>query len=306
MTKRPIRSIACLGEVMIELIAGDDGAARIGVAGDTYNTAVYLARALRGTDMRICYVTALGTDPYSERITEAIAAHDLSTDHIERRAGAMPGLYAIDTDDQGERSFSYWRSASAARSLFSAPCDVKLSVLNTFDLVYLSGISLAILPGAVRAQLLAWAEEFTAQGGTLAYDSNHRPRLWEDVQTAREVNAAMWARADICLPSVDDEMDLFGDPDEAQTRERLARMGATRGALKRGAEGPLNLASQTAVQDLPQVTDVVDSTAAGDSFNAGFLAAHAMGETDEAAMRAGHLLAAKVIQHPGAIIPETA
>ncbi len=302
--KRPIRSIACVGEVMIELIADEGGGAQLGVAGDTYNSAVYIARALRGTDITTSYVTALGVDPYSDRIVTALTSHGLDAGCIERREGIMPGLYAIDTDDAGERSFSYWRSASAARTLFSEPCEITLDRLDGFDLVLLSGISMAILPPEIRQRIFDWAERFTAAGGTLAYDSNHRPRLWEDVGTARAVNDAMWARADIALPSVDDEMALYGDADASAVVARLKGLGVSRGALKRGGDGPLDLATGATPQALPQVGKVVDSTAAGDSFNAGFLAAVAQGSSDLDAARAGHVLAAKVICHRGAIIPE--
>ncbi len=303
-TKRPIKRIACVGEVMIELVARPDGSAMLGVAGDTYNTAVYLARALRGTDVTVSYVTALGTDPYSDRIFDALSGHGLDTSFIERRPEMMPGLYAIDTDDAGERSFSYWRSASAARSLFSEPCDVSLERLQDVDLIVTSGITLAILPPEVRDRLCRFLDGFRADGGTVAYDSNYRPRLWESVAVARQVNRDMWQRADIALPSVDDEQALFGDNAEEAVLTRLSDLGVTFGALKRGAEGPLDLQTHQPPDETPQAVKVVDSTAAGDSFNAGYLAGIVGGAHARDAMAEGHRLAAKVIGHRGAIIPE--
>ncbi|NRB20584.1 MAG: sugar kinase [Rhodobacteraceae bacterium] len=299
-----MKRIACVGEVMLELVTGANSSATLGVAGDTYNTAVYMARSLRGSGVSVSYVTALGTDPYSEQILNEIRIHGLGTECIERREDAIPGLYAIKTDDAGERSFSYWRSASAARTLFSAPCDIDLARLNDFDLILLSGISMAILPQAIREQLMAWLDTFKTAGGTFAYDSNHRPRLWDNMAEARRVNDAMWARADIALPSVDDEMELYGDTSAKAVVTRLRALGCTQGALKRGSAGPLGLSNSTELASLPTVDKVVDSTAAGDSFNAGFLAATALGETEDEAMFAGHKLASKVITMRGAIIPE--
>lgn len=299
-----IRRIACIGEVMIELVAAADGSAQLGVAGDTYNTAVYLVRALRGTEATVAYVTALGDDPYSARIRAALGAHGLDQRLIETRPGAMPGLYAIDTDDQGERSFSYWRSASAARTLFSAPGTIGLEDLGGFDLVYLSGISVAILPPEVRERLLDWIDGYRAAGGRLAYDSNHRPRLWEDAATARAVTEALWRRTDIALPSADDEMALFGDAAPEDVARRLAGWGVTMGALKRGAAGPLDLSGAGhSVAPGPPVR-IVDTTAAGDSFNAGYLAALIRGEGQARALEAGHRLAGRVIGARGAILPE--
>ncbi|MCG7521439.1 sugar kinase [Ruegeria sp. Ofav3-42] len=304
LPKRPLHRIACLGEVMIELIAGPDNTASLGVAGDTYNTAVYLSRCLRDSAHEISYVTALGSDPYSDRIVSEMRSHGIDASFVERRENQMPGLYAIETDAEGERSFHYWRSAAAARSLFQSPCKVTLESLHRFDLVNLSGISMAILPQTVRDQIIGWVDVFRENGGTIAYDSNYRPRLWESVHAARQINDAMWARADIALPSADDEMSLYGEASAEEVVNRLRTAGVTRGALKQGADGPMDLFSGDTLFQTEPVAKVVDSTAAGDSFNAGYLAALARGESSLEAVRAGHELAAQVIQHPGAIVTE--
>ena len=306
ITKRPINRIACIGEVMIELIAGQDGSAQLGVAGDTFNTAVYLKRELSEEDATVSYVTALGSDPYSDRIFKALETHNLDTSFVERRDGAMPGLYAIDTDDAGERSFSYWRSASAARTLFTAPCEITLERLEDFDLVFFSGISLAILPPDVRANLASAIDAFRARGGTFAYDSNHRSRLWESRDIAMKCNAEMWRRADIALPSVDDEMELYGDADRLSVRSRLAGYGTTSGAMKCGADGPMDLETGELMSPEGDPIKVIDSTSAGDSFNAAYLAAIVRGESSREAALAGHRLASRVVQHRGAIIPKGA
>lgn len=304
--KRPIRRIACLGEVMVELVTEDGRNAALNVAGDTYNCAVYLARLLAGQGVSVSYVTALGQDRFSDRILEEMAAHGIRADHVERRADKVPGLYAIETDAAGERSFTYWRSDSAARTLFAEPARVGLAALEGFDLIVLSAISLAILPDARRRALIAALGRFRAGGGTVAYDSNHRPRLWEDAETARDVNRAMWRETDIALPSADDEAALFGETDAAAILARLRGWGLRAGALKRGADGPLPIDPAIAPPRCAPVARVVDSTAAGDSFNAGFLAALVGGADPATAMAQGHALAGRVIAHRGAIIPAAA
>ena len=149
-----------------------------------------------------------------------------------------------------------------------------------------------------------WAKGFKARGGTLVYDSNHRPRLWEDEASARRIAAEMWALADIALPSVDDEMLLFGDRTHADVLVRLTGLGVKKGALKCGAAGPVNLSNGQRLSGLSGPVRVVDSTAAGDSFNAGYLGAMVLGESEDRAIRAGHELAVKVIATKGAILPE--
>lgn len=297
-----VQRVATIGEVMIELSPAGDDMAQVGVAGDTYNTGVYLARLLKGR-ADVSYVTALGDDSFSDQILAHMEMHDLKTAHVERRTGGTPGLYAISVTPEGERSFTYWRSQSAARSIFIEPCKVGVAAINDFDLILLTGITMAILPPETRARVMQAIDTYRANGGLVAYDSNYRPKLWEDVETARQVNMDMWARTDIALPSVDDEIELFGDVQETAVLERVRGAGAALGALKRGANGPLGFYGEGEHNAYSSASKVVDTTAAGDSFNAGLLAALIQSEDMSGALLAGHTLAAHVVQHKGAIVP---
>lgn len=294
--------IACIGEVMIELVDQGQNGAHLGVAGDTYNTAVYLAQLLDPAKFDVSYVTALGSDLYSDRIIKEMKWHNLDTSFVERRGDKMPGLYAINTDDNGERSFAYWRSNSAARTLFSDPNKMSFDVLNTFDVILLSGISIAILPSDVRNKLRERLAEFRQGGGTVAFDSNYRSALWESKETARNATEAFWRCTDIALPSIDDETTIFGDHSEEETLQRFAEYGCREGALKRGADGPRPISGQHLMVTYSEATEIVDTTAAGDSFNAGYIAAKLTGEDTNIALQQAHDLACKVIGRPGAIV----
>ncbi len=283
--------VACVGEAMIEL-SMNDSAAQVGVAGDTLNTAIYMHRA--APDLAVDYVTRLGDDPFSDRIAAFIAQQGIGCDAIARGKGQSPGLYAITVAEDGERSFTYWRDSAAARDLFAGD---DFAVLEGYDVIYLSGISLAILPQAVRRALVDWLQTSKA---TVVYDSNYRPRLWDSVDHARSITRAMWARADIALPSIDDEMALF-DETAQQVENRFAGFQG-RGALKRGAAGPMSIGSDVR-QSYSPAPSVIDSTAAGDSFNGAYLASVLSGADQATALMAGHCMAARVVGHRGAIIP---
>ena len=295
--------IACIGEVMIELSLQTAETAQIGIAGDTYNTAVYLAHLLKAR-AEVHYVTVLGQDAFSDRILAHMQTHGIAQDCVARHPTKTPGLYAIETDDQGERRFIYWRSDSAARTLFGPECTIDLNILSQFDLVYVSGISLAILPPALRYALLEALIYYKARGGVVAYDSNHRPKLWESPEIARETNAVMWDFATLALPSVDDEMALFGDPTEMAVIYRFAGWHWDGIAIKRGMRGPVSpKLDPEAHPDFPPAARVTDTTAAGDSFNGGYLAAFLAGKGEAERLADGHALAARVVGAPGAILP---
>ena len=294
----PLR-IACIGEAMIELSFRGPGPSepRIAYAGDTLNTAIYLQRAL-GAAGRVSYVTALGTDPFSDAALAFMATEGIDTARIARDPARLPGLYAITTDAAGERSFHYWRDASAARQLFQGPDG--FAALDGFDLIYLSAITLAILPPAVRGALADRLAALRATGTRIAFDSNWRPRLWPSAAEGRAWIARFWRLTDIGLPSVDDEQALFGETEEAATLARLRGYGLGDGALKRGPRGPMALDPAVAPGHYPPAVQVVDTTAAGDSFNAGFLAARLTGQATQAALAAGHALAREVVGFRGA------
>lgn len=294
--------VACIGECMVELTLPREkgGETRVGFAGDTFNVAVYLARS--APEIAVSYVTAVGTDQLSEGMVAAFAGEGLDTSLVERRADRAPGLYAISVDAKGERSFTYWRENSAARTLFVPPAEVTPARLAGYDLVYLSGITVAVLRPEGRQALLDFLPGYRAAGGRVAFDSNYRPRLWPGRDEARAALAAFWRLTDVALPSIDDEIALWGG-EAGDVIDRLRGFGVHAGALKRGAEGPVPIGPCGPLPPFPAAARVVDTTAAGDSFNGAYLAAMLRGEEEAACLAAGHAMAAEVIGHPGAIIP---
>ncbi len=297
--------IASIGECMIELRHRSPSELHLAFGGDTLNFAVYFARLTREQGVRVDYVTALGDDPYSDAMLATWQAEELGTGLVARLPRRLPGLYTIRTDARGERSFTYWRSASAAREMLQDDrAERLLAELSGYDLLYLSGVTLSILDDGQRQTLMRIADAVRERGGRVAFDSNYRPVGWPDPASARTVFDEMLTRSDIALPTLDDDQLLFGVADGRQSADRLHHLGVAEVAVKRGAAGCF-LSSAVFTGEVPPipVAEVVDSTAAGDSFNAGYLAARLFGAEPEAAARLGGALAARVIAHPGAIIP---
>jgi len=198
-------TIACIGEAMVELSINQQSDITLGFAGDTLNTAIYLKRLLSDS-VELSYCTVLGREPLSVKLEEFIRSESLNTDYIRHSEDKTVGLYAIATDADGERSFSYWRNDSAARTMFQMHQSLDFRLLDNFDVLYLSAISLAILPASVRAALHDYIVELRKSKNTLfVFDSNYRPALWESQEVAQNCVAKFWSITDIALPSVDDE-----------------------------------------------------------------------------------------------------
>lgn len=296
--------VAAIGECMMEFRRGDDGRYDLAYGGDTFNTAVYLRRL----GIPVDYVTALGGDAFSDDIIDLCRNEGVGTAHIARVPNRLPGLYLITTDAAGERTFFYWRDRSPAREIFelAAVSDV-VDALRRYDLIYLSGITLSLYSERGLTILFSALDRARALGGRVAFDGNYRPTGWPDAAAARAVFDAMVGRVDIILPTFDDERLLYRDPDAERCARRYRDSGVAEVVVKDGSRGCLvAVAGETRLVGVETVVGPVDTTAAGDSFNAGYLAARLGGAPPEAAARVGHRLAGAVIQHPGAIIPPDA
>nr|WP_210282204.1 sugar kinase [Mesorhizobium sp. RMAD-H1] len=297
---RNVSGFASIGECMIELsgAAGDNW--RMGFAGDTFNT-IWYVRALSASDYPVDYVSAFGDDPFSQKQRDFLAKNGIGIANSPVISGARPGLYAI-TLDGAERSFTYWRSDAAARRLASDR-EALAASLNGRDIVYFSGITLAILSPNDRSTLLEAIAAARENGSRIAFDPNYRPRLWENVGTARAVIGDAMRLADIALPTFPDEKDLFGDASPAATAARIAALGVKEIVVKDGT-GPALVTAQGLEESVPALTaNAVDTTGAGDSFNGAYLSARLQGLAPADAARRAHCVAARVVEFHGALAP---
>jgi 2-dehydro-3-deoxygluconokinase len=292
----------CVGEVLIELARGADGKFALSSGGDTFNTAVYLARA--GVD--VAFATALGDDPYSDSIMALATAEGVSGHLVVRVPGRLPGLCLVENGPGGERSFRYWREGAPARDLFELSDWMRIAQsLMSARIVYFSGITLSLYSNNGLGRFLALLEAARQQGAKVVFDGNFRPRGWKgDLARTRTVFIEALKRVDIALPTFDDEAVLWGDPSPETTVARLQAFGIGEIVVKNGPNSAL-VASGGAQEfvPVPEVMVPVDATAAGDGFNAGYLAARLAGTDPAQAASAAHRLAGDVIRHQGAFVP---
>jgi 2-dehydro-3-deoxygluconokinase len=297
--------VFCVGEAVIELARGADGMFAPSCGGDAFNTAVYLARA----GIETAFVTALGDDPYSDGVLALAAAEGVAANLILRVPGRLPALCLIDSGPSGERQMRYWREGAPVRDLFELPDWMRIAEsLTAARLIYFSGITLSLFSTQGLGRFFAVLEVARQQGAKVAFDGNFRPRGWKgDLQRTRTVFMEALKRADIALPAFDDEAVLWGDPSPESTVARLQAFGIGEIVIKNGPNSAL-VASGRGQEfvPVPEVVVPVDATAAGDGFNAGYLAARLSGSDAAQAARAAHRLAGTVIRHPGALAPRTA
>lgn len=297
------KRVALIGECMVEMSGTLLGEMRQGFGGDTLNTAVYLKRLLH-EQVDVSFITAMGNDSLSSAIISEWQKEGIDTGLVLKDKERLPGLYMVETAPNGERTFHYWRDRSAAKFLvqhkkFSAVTQV----LDSFDQIVVSGISLAILSPRDRETLIAVLSIAKQKGTKIVFDGNYRPSLWSSVGVAKSCYERLYTLADYALLTLDDELALWKDENEQAALTRLKQYDLCELVLKLGAEG-CTVRTQGAVHRVPAicVQNVVDTTAAGDSFNAGYLAARLIDRLPLEACEVGNSVASQVIQHRGAIV----
>ena len=288
--------IVGVGEAMVEFAPVEAGLYARAYAGDTLNTCWYLAKL--GQPAR--YLTRVGADKLSDGFVAFLEQSGIDAGAVQRDAERTMGLYLIELDG-AERRFLYWREASAARRLADDSQALDAGLAGA-DLIHVSGITLAIIGGQGRRNLAAALARSRAKGAKVSFDPNLRRRLWSDEASARAAQAEFYAVTDIALPSFDDEAALWGDASPAATAARLASLGVREIVVKNGA----GAAFVDGVEVAAALVAARDTTGAGDSFNAGYLAARLAGRAPAEACGFAHALAGEVVRWPGALAPAEA
>lgn len=294
--------LAAVGECMLELRGSGGNGLALGYGGDVFNTALYASRL----GLEVSFLSAVGDDYYSRWLIKRWRADGVDCAHVREIAGATPALYIIRTDAEGERSFTYWRSASPFRHWLDEGGYVEAlaGVLSGFDAVFFSGITLAMLDDTAKQSWLDRVEAFRSDGGLVAFDPNYRPVLWSDSGEAGFWIDQAYARADVILPSIEDVSNIRGQTEPDALLASLAALPATEIVIKRGTSTCVVFHNGRRIDiSIREAPNATDTTAAGDSFNAGYLQARLTGQPPRQAAQRGADLAAKVVQHPGAIIP---
>jgi len=297
-----MQKVVLFGECMLELRQAKDGIMKQSFAGDTFNTAVYMKRIFAQQD--IAFMTAVGQDTISQQMVSACRSENLNDQHIFAKSDRNPGIYLVQTDEQGERSFLYWRDSSAAKQVMQYVDQAAIDELCKADLFFFSGISIAILEPQDRDAFWAMLGQLKEAGVKIGFDPNYRLRLWNSADEAKAEFAKAYAASDIMMPGVDDFKQLY----DIETLEDILvfcqPFEIAELVLKNGPQSVYcQLHGQLTHVPITPVTHVVDTTSAGDSFNGVYLGARLAGLNITSSVELAAASAAIVIQHPGAIAP---
>ena len=271
----------------------------INFGGDTYNSAVYFSR-LTNDKTNTFYSTALGKDNFSKKMISRFKNENIKCDYIRTDGENPPGLYSIEINEKGERSFSYWRDQSPSKYIFLGSKGKKLvKDINNADVFYYTGISAGILDEKQRKDLINIGSSAIICG----FDFNYRSQLHYNKKVSQLLFNEINNRVDIHFVSFDDARELFKIKNPLEIFEIINEKKNL--ILIRYKNSIIFKNKQ---QEIKTVTvphgEVVDTTAAGDAFNGSFLAIMNNNKNVpvEENILISHSVTREVIKHRGAII----
>jgi 2-dehydro-3-deoxygluconokinase len=296
-------SLLCIGEGMLELRKAAEQHIPYGYAGDTLNAAIYAKRF--NAELSVGFLTGIGLDPYSQGFIDYCQKEGIQTDLFLPSKTANLGIYSIDLDDAGERSFYYWRKGSAATQLVSLmAAHLQSNPLTSPNTVFFSGLTMGILAEQDKGGLFDLLQQFKQQGSKIAFDPNYRHKMWTDKQHAIHWLEKAYAISDVILPGLDEHQELFGHNSAEDIVSYMQPFGFDELIIKCGDEGVKTFDSNNNQQHIPfnPAPIQVDSTAAGDSFAGTYLASRLQGDPILQSIQNADNVARFVVQHPGAIV----
>jgi 2-dehydro-3-deoxygluconokinase len=289
--------ILAYGEPMVEFNQTGEGAGRVylqGFGGDSSNFAIAAARQ----GARAGYFSALGDDNHGRMLRALWDEEGVDHASVKTDADAFTAIYFVTHGVRGHE-FHFYRSGSAASRLL--PADVPRERIAAAKVLHLSGISLAISPGACDTGYAAIHAARDA-GVKVSFDTNLRLKLWT-IDRARAVMTDVMRLADICLPSYDDVLAITGIAEPDALVDHCLEVGAKIVALKLGDRGAIVADAKERHRIAPFPCTPVDATGAGDTFGGAFVARLIAGDTLHRAGRYAAAAAALSTQGYGAVEP---
>jgi sugar/nucleoside kinase (ribokinase family) len=213
------------------------------------------------------FIGVVGRDDFGESVLRRLQAHGVDTTQVRVVEDRPTALAFVTYNGDGSRHFVFYLATSAAALL--SPDDVGAGYARRAEVVHITGTALAVSLSSREACYKA-ARECRAAGGRVTFDPNIRPELLGG-EPAGPVVEPVLELCDVLLPSAAEATFLTGETDERAACQTLVQRGIPVVALKRGKHGSAVFTAGETIE-VPSIhVNEVDSTGAGDCYDAGFV-----------------------------------
>jgi fructokinase len=251
--------VTALGEILIDELKTEDGTvANVGGAPANF------ARGAARMGLKSAFIGAVGDDRQGRNCILALVGDSVEPLCSVKHAATTVALVTLDAS--GDRDFRFVRGADALLT----ETDIPVSAIASSGILHIGTLSLSEEP--VRGATLAALAAAKEAGVPVSCDVNYREALWPSPETARDAALSVLPEVSYLKVSGEEAELLAGAMPPEKAAEELAALGPKIVAVTLGADGAVVFSGGSTVRIAAKPVSVVDTTGAGDSFWAAFLA----------------------------------
>jgi len=294
-----------MGEALIDFVATEPvsyvevSAFKKCFGGAPMNTLVGVARLGSSSGA----VTAVGEDPFGEFLIQELKKNEVDTSHVKVERGRRTTIaFVANKPATGERSFVFYRRPWVAGTADSALTieNADLDYISKASILHVSGFSLSQNPS--RRAVLSAVEHARRVGVKVSFDPTLRVDVWNSERTVRRLYNQMLRLSDIATFSQEEAAFIFGTDSPDKAAETALKYGVGAVGMKLGADGALVETREGRKVHVPAFdVRVVDTTGAGDGWNAGLLVGLLKGWDLKTCVIVANAVGALVVTRHGAI-----
>ena len=292
-------NVCSIGEAMIEISNIKNSLYNQSFAGDTLNFCNYLDKK----KLNAFFLSAIGKSEINQSLLDFVKSKNISTKYIKQINQFEIGLYLIKNKDNGEKQFFYWRDESAAKYYFNNIDFLNLyKELKNFDYIYFSGITLSIIHISKLNNFIKLLNLLKSKKIKIVFDFNIRPSRWNKKNLNIFLDSVL-KFVDICFLSGED-MKNWKNKNNIKSHEQIVRKYKIKHSIfRKNAKFTYVFLNKTRyVFKNKLLKTVVDTSGAGDGFNAAYLSNFIVNNDPVLALKAGSSLGSKIVMKKGAIV----
>ena len=292
-------NVCSIGEAMIEISNIKNSLYNQSFAGDTLNFCNYLDKK----KLNAFFLSAIGKSEINQSLLDFVKSKNISTKYIKQINQFEIGLYLIKNKDNGEKQFFYWRDESAAKHYFNNIDFLNLyKELKNFDYIYFSGITLSIIHISKLNNFIKLLKLLKRKKIKIVFDFNIRPSRWNKKNLNIFLDSVL-KFVDICFLSGED-MNYWKNKNNIKSYEQIVRKYKLKHSIfRKNAKFTYVFLNKTRyVFKNKLLKRVVDTSGAGDGFNAAYLSNFIVNNDPVLALKAGSSLGSKIVMKKGAIV----
>lgn len=258
-----------LGELLIDFLPTskndhgiDEGSFKQVAGGAPANVAASVAKL----GMPSSFIGKVGNDIFGHFLLKTVKAFGICTEHIHLSDTERTALAFVSLDEQGERTFTFYRSQCADSALVVS--DIPTEAFTANDILHFGSISLIHSPAKEATEFAIQAAK--EKGALLSYDPNLRPLLWPNEAVIRETVPKYFQFAHIIKIAEDEVTFLFGECNDTIIRS-IFSSNTKLILVTFGKDGVVAYTPNHKVPLKGFNVETVDTTGAGDAFMAGVL-----------------------------------